>query len=200
PGVEGGRVDLFPYRVGVQELDAVGEARPVDLLVPGAQFAGLVGRGGDVELAGAFEVAVDGVPGDRLLDGVEVAGAQFLQAVDLVRPAGQAVGQAVGEGGGADPAVAAGGGPPHLAALQQHRVPAGVALLGEQRGPQPAVAAADDQQVAGLGAGEGGLGVRPAGVVQPVRGRPGLGEGLCPTAHGGWGHDVNSLRVVRCSC
>src|SRR5690606_4856244 len=110
PGVEGGRVDLFPYRVGVQELDAVGEARPVDLLVPGAQFAGLVGRGGDVELAGAFEVAVDGVPGDRLLDGVEVAGAQFLQAVDLVRPAGQAVGQAVGEGGGAEPAVAAGGG------------------------------------------------------------------------------------------
>src|SRR5690606_25209617 len=191
---EGRGVDLVPYGLGVQVLDAVAEALGPDLVVPVPELPGLVRLGGDVDLAGAFEVAVDRVAGDRLLDGVEVAGAQPLQGVDLVGPAGQSVGQTVGEGGGAESAVAAGGGPAHLAALHQHHVPCGVALLRDQRGPQPAVTAADDEQVAGLGSGEGRLGSWPAGVVQPEGDRPGLGKGFRPAAHGARGHDFNSLR------
>jgi hypothetical protein len=45
-----------------------------------------LGRHGD--LAGAFEVAVEVVAGDGLLDGVEVAQAQLLQLDDLLGPAG----------------------------------------------------------------------------------------------------------------
>lgn len=197
PGQEGRGVDLFPYGRGVEELDAVGETPPLQLLVPRAQFFRLVRLGGDVDLAAALEVAVEGVAGDRGLDLVEVAGAQLLQLPDLVRPAGEPVGQTVGEGGGAEAAVAARGGPAHLAALHQDDIPPGVALLGDQRGPQSAVAAADDEQVAGLGAGERGLGAGSAGVVQPVRDRLGVGKGFRPlitTGHGAWGHDFNSLQ------
>jgi hypothetical protein len=171
---------LFPYGLGVQVVDAVRQAAALQLLVPVAEFGRLVRLGGDVDLAGALEVAVEGVAGDGRLDAVEVAGAQLLQLVDLVGPAGQAVGQAVGERGGAEAAVAARGGPARLAALDQDDLAPGVALLGEERGPQSAVAAADDEQVAGLGGGEGGLGAGLAGVVQPVRDRLGVRKRLRP--------------------
>lgn len=141
-----------------------------------AQLLDLVRFRGDVDLAGPLEVAVDAVAGDGLLDGVEVAGAQLLQLGQLAGPAGQPVAEAVGEGGGAESAVAAGGGPARLLALDQHDVPSGVALLGDQGGPQSAVAAADDQQVAALVGGERRLGGGLAGVVQPVRDRLRFGK------------------------
>ncbi len=188
-GQEGRRVDLGAHLLRVQELDAVGQPEAAQAGVPLPQPVGLVRRGGDVDLAGALEGAVEGVPGDGLLDRVEVAGAQLLQDGDLVRPAGESVGESVGEGGGAEAAVAAGGGPARLTALDEDDVAAGVALLGQERGPQSAVAAADDEEVAGLGRGEGRLGARPAGVVQPVRHRPDVGEGCGPTGHGARGHD-----------
>lgn len=191
---EGRGVDLLADRFRVQEFGIVGEALALQLAVPVVEFLGLVRFGGDVDLAGALELAVKGVAGDRALDRVEVAGAQLLQFVDLVGPAGEAVGQSVGERGGAETAVAARGGPAHLAALHQHHVPLRVALFRDQRGPQSAVTAADDQQIAGLGAGERGFGVGLAGVVQPVRDRPGFGKGLGPACHGARGHDFNSLQ------
>jgi hypothetical protein len=67
------------------------------------------------------------------------------EGVDLIRPAGESVGQAVRERGGAEAAVASGGGPARLAGFDEHDVPLRVAFLGEQRGPQSAVPAADDE-------------------------------------------------------
>ena len=82
----------------------------------------------------------------------------------LVGEAVQAVAQPVGEAGRAEPAVAAGRRPADGAALEQHDVPVRVALLGQQRGPQPGVAAADDGEVGRVAApASAGHGVGPAG-------------------------------------
>ena len=52
-----------------------------------------------------------------------------------------------------------------------------VALLGEDRGPQAGVAAADDAQVAGLGPHQRLVGVGLVDVVEPVRVGLGVGQG-----------------------
>ena len=52
----------------------------------------------------------------------------------------------------------------------------GIALLGDDRRPQPGVAAADDAQVAGLGAHQRRVAVGLVGVVVPVRVRVGVGD------------------------
>ncbi len=173
---EGGRVDLGPQRVAVEEVHAR-DAELHDLLVPFPQLLELVGLGGDVDLTGALELAVDAVAGDGGLDGVEVPLPQLLQLRDLVGPALHAVGQPVGEGGGAETAVAARGGPAHLVPLDEDDVPVRIALLGDERGPQTAVAPADDQQVGVLVAGEGGERVGPLRIVEPERDRLDAGKG-----------------------
>jgi hypothetical protein len=53
---------------------------------------------------------------------------------------------------------------------------AGVTLLGEERGPQPGVPPADDEQVAVLVADEGGAGAGLVRIVEPVRDGLGVGE------------------------
>ena len=54
----------------------------------------------------------------------------------------------------------------------------GVALLGDDRRPQPGVAAADDAQVAALGAHQRGVAVGLVDVVVPVGVRVGVGDGV----------------------
>ena len=71
--------------------------------------------------------------GDRLLDGVEVLEAHPFEGGQLVGPAGQAVAQAVGQAGGAEPAVAAAGRPAEVAPVEQGDGP-GRVLLGGQDG------------------------------------------------------------------
>ena len=44
---------------------------------------------------------------------------------------------------------------PMVRPSSEHHVPVRLALLGQQRGPEPGVAAADDGQVGGRGTGEG---------------------------------------------
>ncbi len=166
---------MFTQLVPVEELGSA-EAAPLGLLMPFPQFFELVGLGGDIDLAGPLELAVDGVAGHGRLDGVEVARAQFLQLPDLVRPALQAVGQPVGEGGGAESAVATRGGPARLVPLDQYDIAFRFAFLGEQRGPQSAVASPDDEEVAVLVPGECGKRLGPAGIVQPERHRFRVGE------------------------
>jgi 3-oxoacyl-[acyl-carrier protein] reductase len=77
-----------------------------------------------------------------------------------------------------EPAVAAAGRRADLAALDEDDVPARVALLGDDRRPQPGVAAADDAQVAVLGADQRRVAVRLVGVLVPVGVGVGVGDRL----------------------
>jgi hypothetical protein len=143
--------------------------------------------GGDGEVPGAREAAVDAVPVHRLLDRVEVGPPQPLQRGNLAGEPGGAVVQTVGQAGRAEAAVAAGGGRSGGMRLQQHDVAVGVAPLGQQRGPQAGEAAADDGEV-GRAAGAQWLGgCRCVGLVEPVRARGGVGQRSADRAvvHGG---------------
>lgn len=182
-GEEGRRVDLGAQGVLVEE-GVPARPEPRGVLGELLEFGDLVGLGGDVDLAGALEGAVDVIAGDGLPDGVEVADAELFEGGQFVRPAGQAVAEAVGEGGGAEAAVAPGGRPADLGAFDEDDVALGVALLGDQCGPQPRVAAADDEQIAGLVADEGGPGGRAVLVGQPEGG----GFGVRERMRGGRGH------------
>ena len=138
---------------------------------------GCSGRG-DVDHAGALVVAVDRVALDRRLDGVEVVQAELFEQFDLVGEAMLAVGDAVGERRLHEPAVATARRRTDLGGVDQHDVTGRVALLGDDRRPQPGVAAADDAQVARLGAHERRVGVRLVDVVVPVREQVGVGDGV----------------------
>ena len=69
----------------------------------------------------------------------------------------------MGQAGLAEPAVAAARRVPAGLALEQQHVALGVALLGEQRGPQPEVAAAHDDEVGGVRAVQRGQSGQGAG-------------------------------------
>ena len=62
--------------------------------------------------------------------------------------------------------------------VDQHDVARRVALLGDDRRPQPGVPAADDAQVAALVAHERRVGVRLVDVLVPVRRQLGVGDGV----------------------
>ena len=94
-----------------------------------------------------------------------------------MREALLAVGDAVGQARLHEAAVAAAGGRADLVGVDQHDVARRVALLGDDGRPQPGVAAADDAQVAGLGAHQRRVAVGLVGVVVPVR--VGVGVGDC---------------------
>ena len=173
----GGRVDLGPHLVLVEPHDVVTEL--LQLLEVVAQLVEItlgVVRGGHADLAGALVVAVDPVARDRRLDLVEVVLAEAFQHLDLVGPPRLRVGDAVGEAGVHEAAVAATRGRPDRACLEQHHVLAGVALLGLDRGPQPGVAAADDAQVAVLGAHQCAVRVGDVDVLVPIRRLLGVGD------------------------
>ena len=136
-----------------------------------------MGLGRDVDHAGALVVAVDRVPADRGFDLVEVLEPELFEQLDLV---GEAVAwplaDAVREARLHEPAVAAARRRPDLVGVDQHDVVRRVALLGDDRRPQPGVAAADDAQVAVLGAHQRRVRVRLVGVVVPVRIGVGVGD------------------------
>lgn len=90
------RVDLRAHRVAVQEVQPR-EAGRGRLLVQLAEIFELMGLRGDGDVAGALEVAVDGVALDGRLDAVEIALTQVLQRPQLAGPAAESVGEAVGE-------------------------------------------------------------------------------------------------------
>ena len=101
--------------------------------------------GGDVELAGALE-ARSRCRSARRSSSMpsRFSRPSRLSVGHLVGPALSAVGQAVGQAGGAEPAVAPGRRPAAARGPPAARRRGRVALLGQQRGPQPGVAAADD--------------------------------------------------------
>src|ERR1700721_1904258 len=107
----------------------------------------LPARGGDAELAGHLEVAVDVVLRDRLADLAQVLLAELLKQRHLAGEPLEAVADAVREAGRAEAAVAAGRRPAAAARLEQHHVAGRVALLGQQRRPQAGEPAADDRQL-----------------------------------------------------
>ncbi len=159
-------------------------------------------RRGDVDHARALVVAVDAVALDRRLDGVEVLQAELLEQFDLAGESPLAVGDAVGERRLHEPSVATARRRPDLGGVDQHDVAGRVALLGDDCRPQPGVAAADDAQVARLGAHESRVGVRFVDVVVPVREQVGVGDGV--EVGGalvvGAGHVVSPARLVPRQC
>src|SRR4051812_41576808 len=95
--------------------------------------------GGHRDRSRPFEVAVDAVTLQRLLDGVEVLPAESGERLDLVRPALGAVGMAVRDRRGTKAAVASAGRPPDPVPLEQDHLAGGVALLGQDRRPKTRV-------------------------------------------------------------
>src|SRR5690606_9325942 len=106
----------------------------------------LVGLDGDREGARAAQLGVDAEPFDVRLELVEVAQAQLVERVVLLGPAGATVCLAVRERGLAEASVATRGGPSGAPGLEHDDPSAGVAQPGVDRGPQPRVAPADDEQ------------------------------------------------------
>ena len=148
------------------------------------QVGEVPGPGRDGQFPGPLEVAVDPVPGHGGLDLVQVLPPELLQHRHLRPESLQPVGQAVGEAGRAEPAVAAGCGPAGGAALQHDHVGGRVALLGQQRGPQPGESRADHGQIGGGGLAQRRGGLRGVWTVQPEAGRPGVPEsGLARKGH-----------------
>ena len=133
---------------------------------------------GDLDHAGALVVAVDLVLADRRLDLVQVAPPELLEDLDLVRPARHRVADAVGEAGVHEAAVATARRRPALVGVDQDDVGGRVALLGDDRRPQPGVAAADDAQVTRFGSHEGGVRVGLVDVLHPVGVLVGVGDGV----------------------
>ena len=175
----GGGVDLGAHRVGVEPPGVLAQAAQFGLLGPQLrQVARRVLGRGHVDHARALEVAVDVVPVDGVLDGVQVLETELLQQLELGGEALLPVGDAVRQGRLHEPAVAAAGGRPDLGGVDQHDVPFGVTLLGDDRRPEPRVAAADDAQVAALVAHERRVGVGFVDVVVPVREQVGVGDGV----------------------
>ena len=166
PGQVGGGVDLGADGSGVQELAGL-VAQPGDL----------VRLGGDRQGAAAGEVAGDAVSRDGPLDLVQVGPAEALQHVQLGREVACAVALAVGQAGRAEPAVAPAGRPPDPLALQEHDVPVGVPVAGQQRGPQAGEPAAHDDQVRGRVRGEPRPRLGPVRVIEPEDFRLGVGQG-----------------------
>lgn len=141
-------VDLGADRLGVEQHRVAAEpGEGLGLLL---QSLDLVRLGGHHEGAGALPGAVDAVSFDRVLDGLEVLAAEAFQEADLLGPALDSVGQAVGEAGLAESAVAAGGGAAGLVRLDEHHVQGRIALLRDEGGPQAGVSAADHEEVAGV--------------------------------------------------
>jgi hypothetical protein len=159
-----GGVDVVADLVGVEVVVAV--RRVVGLL----QLFDLPVLEGEGDFPGAFEVAVDAEAGDRLLDRVEVRQSELVEPGGLVGKVVDAVGDPVGEAGGAESAVSAGRRPAGLGPFEEDDVagaPGGGVLRfvlclvlfdGLEGGPQAGEAAADDDEVGGGVPRSGGCG------------------------------------------
>ena len=128
-------MDLALGGVAIEQLDRIAEAG-VELGVLG-QVGHLPGSGGEGELAGALDRGVDPVAVEAGQQRLEVVEPELVQPLDLVGEVRHAVGQAVGQRGGQEPAVATRGADGDAAGLEHHHVAAGVVLLGLDGGPQP---------------------------------------------------------------
>ena len=167
-------MDLGTDRIAIQHVDVVAQAahgigllnKPLDLMR----------LDGDVELARGLVLAVDVEPVDRLADRREVLEPEPLEHRHLLGKARHPVGDAVGEEGGQEAAVAtARRGGDALAFEQYHRA-VGMALDREQGRPQAAQAAADDRQVAVQARRQGRSRRRAVAGVEPKRDRGGVGK------------------------
>ena len=155
------RVDELADLLAVEHLELLAVLRSLGGEILDALELVVLGR--DVELAGALEGAVDAVAVDGGGDAREVLVAEPGEQGQLVGPAREAVGVAVGDRRGAEPAVAARRRPADATALDDHDVAGRVASLASSARPQPGEASADDEQV-GVGvAGVRGPAVRGGG-------------------------------------
>ena len=174
-GVPQRGVDLVAGRVTVQELEVL----PVfgGLVDPGPELVDLVGLVGQGERAGLLEVAVDAVLAGERDQLLEVLDPLLLQPRQLVGEVADPVGEAVGEAGLAEAAVATAGPEPNGLRLQ-HRHPEGRVRVGQGDGrPQAGETRADDRHVdlEALSGVQWRIGGR-ARVAQPVA-APGGGVG-----------------------
>ena len=140
-----GGVDASAHRVTVQDLDVVTHLVAQSRLFnhPGE----LPGGDRDAQFSRSFPVAFNAVASHGRFDLVEVLPRQALDDRHLFGESIHPVGEAVGEGGTAEPPIATGGARSRLELFQHDDLAVGVALFGEQRRPQARVARADHAQV-----------------------------------------------------
>ncbi len=174
-GLVGRRGDLGPHRGTVQPLDVLAQGEHA--VTGGGKLVDLPGCDGRADLTRPPPVAVDAVASDGTLDLVQVLEAEPIQRLQLFREVTETVGDAVRQRGHAEAAVAPGGLPADAAALEEHDLASGVALLGEQGRPHAGQSAADDGEVALVAAVEGRGGLGRLRAVEPERERGGVGEG-----------------------
>ena len=135
-----------------------------------------MGVGRDVDHAGALVVAVDVVAIDRGFDLVEVLEPELFEQLDLVGEAGLPFATPCVRLDSMNPPLRPLAADPTSWASISTTSCDGVALLGDDRRPQAGVTAADDAQVAVLGAHQRRVRVGLVGVVVPVRVRVGVGD------------------------
>ena len=169
------RCDRRPHLGLVEAHDAL-FAPSGGILRPLVEPLELVRLGRHREGSDALPLGVDAPLGDVGAHRVEVRQAQVVEPIDLVGPAAQAVVAAVGEARFAESAVATGCRPSDRARLDEGDAGVGVAPAGEQRRPQPGVAAADDHQVGVVISAERGSARLIRQVVEPEHALARVGE------------------------
>jgi hypothetical protein len=123
------------------------------------------------------------VPRDRDSDRLQVLGAEPVEGGQLLGPAGDSVTEAVGQACSGEATVAATGLVAAVPGLDQDDVAPGVALLGQERRPEPGVAATDDEQVGQLTSCQRGQRLGPVGDVEPEHLGPGTGQRRMTVRH-----------------
>ena len=172
-------MDLRLHGLAVEPLDVLAER--AKLLVVLAHFVAVrrrMERGGDVDDARAFEVAVDVVATNRGFDFVQVLQAQILENGHLFGEALLGIRDAVRQRRLHEATVATACRRAHLVGVDQDDVARRVAFLCNDRRPQAGVAAADDAQVATLGAHQRWVRIGFVGIVVPIRIRIRVGDGV----------------------
>ncbi len=166
-GEVAGACHLGSHRILIQKSGFI--AQPLDL----------VWLCGNLEHAGALELAVEAKVADRPLDLVEVVVAEAGQDIHLFRPAGLAVRFPVGQARVAETTVSTGCRPPDRLRLHEDDAPFRVPLLREHGSPQSAVASTDDGKIGGGIRREGRVLDRIAQFVEPKHALACLGQRVC---------------------
>ena len=129
-------------------------------------------------LAGGVHLGVDPGAVDARVPAGEVLRLEPADRRHVLRPQPEPLGEAVGQRGRGEAAVAPGGGDRHRSTVEHDDPSSGVLLQRLHRGPQPGVAGADDDEVGAVtAAGQRRPRVRPQlRPVGPVDRRAGVGE------------------------
>ena len=154
------------------------------MLSEGVDVGRRVIGGRHVDHAVPFEAALDAVPVDGCFDLVQVLQPEFFEHLEFVGVSRHAVADAVRQRRLHESAVAPAGRAADFAHVDQHDVAGGIALLGDEGGPQPGVPAADDAEICVLVSHERRVRLRAVGALEPEGSRFGVGDRVERAARG----------------